>query len=151
MVPPTAGLKRLGLDSHIATRLPTEEFPSAVSQGAIGVCVRADDVRALQWVSALDHSPTRLAVTSERALLRRIEGGCQVPLGALARVMGDRLSLFAAVCSLDGTTLLSARGSAAATLPEAAALGIHLADELLERGAGRIIEQRRGGSKVEQR
>jgi hydroxymethylbilane synthase len=139
----TAGLKRLGLESHIAVRLATNEFPSAVSQGAIGVCVRADDVRALQCVSALDHTPTRLAVTAERALLRKIEGGCQVPLGALASLGGERLDLFAAVCSLDGKTFLSAADSASATPADAAALGVRLAEHLLDRGAGRLIEQQR--------
>ena len=140
----TAGLKRLGLERHIVAHLPAEAFPSAVSQGAIGICTRADDAEALRWLRPLDHLPTRLATTAERALLRRIEGGCQVPLGALATVDDGRLSLYAAVCSLDGAMMLRTRLSSAATLASAIALGESVADDLLTKGAGRIIEQQRG-------
>jgi hydroxymethylbilane synthase len=140
----TAGLKRLGLEGHISAHLPTEAFPSAVSQGAIGICARSDDAEALRWLRPLDHLPTRLATTAERALLRRIEGGCQVPLGALATVDDARLNLYAAVCSLDGSMMLRTKLSSAATLAGAIALGESVADDLLTKGAGRIIEQQRG-------
>jgi hydroxymethylbilane synthase len=109
----TAGLKRLGLDRHISAHLPTLDFPSAVSQGAIGVCARSSDAEALRWLQALDHGATRLAATAERALLRKIEGGCQVPLGALATLDGNSLHLYAAVCSLDGKQFISAEASVA--------------------------------------
>src|SRR6185295_2302568 len=79
-----------GLEQHITLRLPIEEVTPAVSQGAIGCCSRADDVEAARWMKPLDDQPARLATTAERALLRRIEGGCQVPLGALGRSTSAR-------------------------------------------------------------
>jgi hydroxymethylbilane synthase len=145
----TAGLLRLGLAAHIAARIESSVLPPAVSQGAIGVCARAGDESALQWLRSLDHGTTRVAVTAERALLRRIEGGCQVPLGALATLSGNRLTLRASVCALDGSvsmdcderTHLEGSGS---QLAAAAALGVYVAEKLLARGAGIIIaEQRR--------
>jgi hydroxymethylbilane synthase len=138
-----AGLKRLGLDSRITQHLPPEEFPPAVSQGAIGVCTRADDRRSSEWLQQLDHPLTRLATTAERALLERIEGGCQVPLGALATVSRSGIHLHAAVCALDGSQLLSASGDAPPTQAAAAALGVQLAAELLARGAGSLIAAER--------
>jgi hydroxymethylbilane synthase len=139
-----AGLKRLGLESRITQLLSTEEFPPAVSQGAIGVCARAGDARARMWTDPLDDPGTRLATTAERALLETIEGGCQVPLGALAEIRAATLRLHAAVCSLDGTRLLAASGEADATQGGARALGERLAAELLGRGAAELIAEERG-------
>ena len=141
----TAGLKRLGLDGRITAHLPAEDFPPAVSQGAIGVCCRADDQETMQWLAPLDDHATRIATTAERALLRRIEGGCQVPLGALARVEGDRLRMHAAVCTLDGTTMLRTEGEMPASVDDASRLGERLAEDLLAQGADRIIAQQRPG------
>ncbi len=139
----TAGLKRLGLEQHISERLSADEFPPAVSQGAIGVCVRASDAATLRWVAPLDDAATRLATSAERALLRRIEGGCQVPLGALGTVNGDLLHLNAAVCAQDGARMLQAAGKCAATLAEAVGLGRQLAEDLLSQGAGELIAAQR--------
>ena len=138
-----AGLKRLGLEHRITQHLSPEEFPPAVSQGAIGVCTRADDALARAWLQPLDDLPTRLATTAERALLQRIEGGCQVPLGALATATDQGIRLHAAVCALDGSRLLSAAGNAAATGPAAAALGVRLATELIANGASGLIAAER--------
>ncbi|MBV8740953.1 MAG: hypothetical protein JOZ12_04165, partial [Sinobacteraceae bacterium] len=101
------------------------------------------DLQALRWLESLDARDTRLATTAERALLRAIEGGCQVPVGALGSVRGERLQLQAAVCALDGSQLLSATGEAAAELTAAAELGRRLAQELLAQGAARLIAQER--------
>jgi hydroxymethylbilane synthase len=138
----TAGLKRLGLERHISAHLPTPDFPSAVSQGAIGVCARSSDDEAARWLQALDHRATRLAVTAERALLRKIEGGCQVPLGALATVNEGSLHLYAAVCSLDGSKFISAEATEEGN--DAIALGLQVAQQLLDQGAGAIIALQRG-------
>jgi len=138
-----AGLKRLGLEQRITEHLSAEEFPPAVSQGAIGVCTRADDALSRRWLQPLDDQPTRLATTAERALLERIEGGCQVPLGALATAAEGHLHLHAAVCALDGSRLLVAGGNAAATGPAATALGVRLAAELIADGAGSLIAAER--------
>jgi hydroxymethylbilane synthase len=140
-----AGLRRLGLEGHISELLPSEDFPSAVSQGVIGVACRADDAETLRWLRPLDDSPARLAATAERALLRRLEGGCQVPLGALGTSTANTLHLYAAVCALDGSEWLTARGQAPADVQEAVKLGQRLADELLAKGAGRLIAQERAG------
>jgi len=139
-----AGLRRLGLEANVSEHLSTEVFPPAVSQGVIGVCARASDAEALRWLKALDDPEARFASTAERALLRRLEGGCQVPLGALARLSGTSLRLHAAVCALDGSRMLAAQGEALATLENAAGLGQQLADELLSKGAGELIAHERG-------
>ncbi len=138
-----AGLKRLGLQDHLSELLLTDDFPPAVSQGVIGVCCRAGDEETLTWLRPLDDQAARLAATAERALLRRLEGGCQVPLGALGTAMGGALHLYAAVCALDGSEWLSARGEVDATRDQAAALGKRIAEELLAKGAARLIASER--------
>ena len=138
-----AGLKRLGLESRITQHLAPEEFPPAVSQGAIGVCTRADDRRSLDWVQPLDDPPTRLATAAERALLERIEGGCQVPLGALATTAGAAIRLHAAVCALDGSRLLRSSGEAEASPTGAVKLGVQLALDLIGAGAADLIAAER--------
>jgi hydroxymethylbilane synthase len=140
----TAGLTRLGLADRITAFLPLDQFTPAVSQGAIGCCTRADDAEALQWMAPLDNAAARLETTAERALLRRIEGGCQVPLGAIGRLQADRLTLFAAVCSTDGAVHVTAEGTCEPTLPAAEALGMRLAEQLIAQGASRIIASVRG-------
>lgn len=139
----TAGLKRLGLQEHVSEFLPPDDFPPAVSQGVVGVCCRADDVEALSWLRPLDDLQARLATTAERALLRRLEGGCQVPLGALGTAMGGALHLYAGVCALDGSEWLTARGEVEASVEQAKILGQRVADELLAKGAARLIASER--------
>jgi hydroxymethylbilane synthase len=142
----TAGLKRLNLAAPMTVPIAPAVMPPAVSQGAIGVCARVGDESVLSWLRALDHVPTRVVVTAERALLRRIEGGCQVPLGALATLDGGYLNLSASVCALDGTRSIDRREQlqwAQAPLESAAALGIWVADQLLAGGAASIITQQR--------
>ncbi len=139
-----AGLRRLGLEEHISELLQPEGFPPAVSQGVVGVCCRADDAETLRWLRPLDDLPARLATTAERALLRRLEGGCQVPLGALGTSAGGRLHLYAGVCALDGSEWLTASGESDATPGMAVTLGQRLADELVAKGAARLIAQERG-------
>jgi hydroxymethylbilane synthase len=142
----TAGLKRLDLAAHIASHIEPQIMPPAVSQGAIGVCARSGDEAARQWLRALEHPATRLAVTAERALLRRLEGGCQVPLGALATLHQEQLRLQASVCALDGSSFLDGQDQAptgAAPLAAAAALGVRVAEQLLARGAAGLIAQQR--------
>jgi len=137
----TAGLARLGLEGQITCELPLRQFPPAVSQGAIGVCTRVDDLHAKRWVAHLDDRAARLATTAERALLRSVEGGCQVPLGALATLVGEELHLHVSVCALDGSSLLTAEGSMEAHARNAELLGERLARELLAKGAERLIAQ----------
>ena len=139
-----AGLRRLGLEANISALLPTDNFPPAVSQGVIGVACRADDTETLRWLQSLDDHAARVAATAERALLRRLEGGCQVPLGALGTTSSDgQLHLYAAVCALNGSEWLTARGEANSTPEDAVALGQRIADELLAKGASRLIAHER--------
>lgn len=139
-----AGLARLELLEPVTAYLAPEVFAPAVSQGVIGICARAGDAATLRWLLPLDDREARLAASAERALLRRIEGGCQVPLGALATVNDRMLRLQATVCALDGRRHVAAEGSGPATVADAIALGQRVADELLARGAGELIARERG-------
>lgn len=134
-----AGVKRLGLEARISAYLPFEVFLPAVSQGAIGVQIRAGDEWTGRWVASLDHHATRVGTASERALLRRLEGGCQVPVGAYGELLGGTVRLRGAVCSLDGRR--SVTGEMAGPPKEAENLGRGLAEDLLARGGAQILEK----------
>jgi hydroxymethylbilane synthase len=137
-----AGVHRLGRTEHVVEHLALDRFLPAVAQGAMAVQTRAADPGTRRWVAALDHPPTRVATAAERALLRRLEGGCQIPVGALGELEDGRLLLRGEVCALDGRDHVAGRlaGEPAA----AEQLGGELADELLARGAGRILDAIRG-------
>jgi hydroxymethylbilane synthase len=137
-----AGLNRLGLGDRIDTLLAPDSFLPAPGQGALAVEIRADDEATRRLVEPLDDAATRAATTAERALLRRLEGGCQVPVGALAELRGGRLHLAAVVCSLDGKAVVEGHREGAPA--DAAALGEALAEELLENGARQILAAIRG-------
>lgn len=132
-----AGLKRLDLAGRISQPLDFDQCPSAVGQGAVAVTVRDGDPHATRWTEPLNHTATRVAVTAERAMLRRLEGGCQVPVGALAAVAQGQVTLRAAVCSIDGKTFIPAEevGSESA----AAGVGERAAEKLLAAGAAHIL------------
>lgn len=132
-----AGVKRLEMSDRITDYLPAEILLPAVSQGAIGVQLRADDERVARWIRPLDHAATGAATSAERALLRELEGGCQVPLGAHATVDGGAVTLTAVVCSLDGAR--SVEGRRSGPVAEAESLGRGLAMELVEAGAEAIM------------
>ena len=132
-----AGLTRLGLENRIAAALSIEEMIPAVGQGALAIETRADDHGVLAAIGPLNHAPSERAVACERALLGRLEGGCQVPIGAHAVVDGDGLHLQAYVGSVDGKRHLrrEARGD------QAEELGLALAEEMLGMGADAIIRE----------
>jgi hydroxymethylbilane synthase len=133
----SAGLRRLGLAGRISAAIDTEEMLPAVSQGALGIETRDGDAETNALVSRLDDTRTRAAVLAERALLRALGGGCQVPIAAHATVKGDVLRLDGLVASLDGREVIRDRieGDAA----EAAHVGEALAARMLERGAGVLL------------
>ena len=133
----SAGLKRLDLADRISQPLEFDDCPSAVSQGAVAVTIREGDDAVARWTAPLDHQATRIAVTAERALLRRLEGGCQVPVGGLASVDGGRVVLRAAACSIDGLDFMHTEESGAPG--DAAAIGTRAADVLLGKGAAHIL------------
>ena len=130
-----AGLKRLGWTARIAEYLPIEQSCPAVGQGALAIETRED----FHLADVLDVAEVRLAVTAERAVLRHLGGGCQVPIGAHAMVTGDQLSLRAVVISPDGTRLIRRESSGLAT--EAEAIGGAMAAELLAAGAQSILDE----------
>jgi len=132
-----AGVNRLGFASRITQMLDPEIMLPAVGQGALGIEVRMRDPQTAQLVAPLDDSETRTCVTAERALLRELQGGCQVPLGALARIERDQLHLEAAVFSADGRDF--ARRDVVSPRSEARAAGERLARMLIEAGADRLL------------
>ncbi len=144
----TAGLVRLGLDRRIGERLsPTIMLP-APGQGALAVTARAGDDEAIAVVrQAMHHRPTALAVTAERMFLRHLEGGCQVPVAALAIIDGDGLRLQGRVVSLDGKQMVEGRieiDGIDETSAEAA--GHDLAERLVRDGAAAILADVRAAS-----
>ena len=134
-----AGLDRLGLSKRISEVLAPEVFMPAVGQGAIAVECRLKDTEAGDLLGPLDDAETRTAIIAERALLAALQGGCQVPLGAWARVERGELVLDACVTSVDGTQYVKQR--AAAPPDQAAQLGEHMARMLIEAGARDILEE----------
>jgi hydroxymethylbilane synthase len=148
MVLARAGIARLGMLDRTGEVLSAELFLPAVGQGALGVEVREEDMRVRAIVEELNHEPTQRSTAAERALLHRLEGGCQIPIGAYARVEAAegaeaRLTLDALVGSLDGTTVI--RDRAVGSIGEAEQLGIALADMLLRAGADQILQEIRSG------
>lgn len=133
-----AGLDRLGLSARITEILAPEIMLPAVGQGTMGIEVRIEDDETVRLTLPLNDSATEHAVTAERALLQRLEGGCQVPLGAWARIESqNELVLDAAVFSADGTD--SVRHQISGPPRDAAALGKQLAENLLDAGADAIL------------
>jgi hydroxymethylbilane synthase len=133
-----AGLDRLGLSQRIAEILAPEVCMPAVGQGAIAVEARLKDAEAQEIVASLDDQETRSAIIAERALLSAMQGGCQVPLGAWARMERGELLMEACVCSIDGLRYIKERASG--PVDEAAQIGEGLARQLLQAGAMEILE-----------
>ncbi len=132
-----AGVLRLGWEDRIAEYLDPADWLPAVGQGALAIVAREDDEPVLSRLRPLHHDHTAAAVAAERALLRALEGGCQVPIGALAELRDGRVVLDGLVAAPAGESIL--RASADAAPAEAEALGRRLAAELLARGAGEIL------------
>lgn len=136
-----AGLHRLGLNARVSQVIPFDIMLPAVGQGAVAVEVRDrdDDVREL--TASLDDIPTRTCITGERAFLRRLEGGCQVPIGAHATLENGQLTLEGMVGSLDGCVIY--RKKAHGPIAEAESLGIFLAETLISQGAAKLLNENR--------
>lgn len=103
-----AGLVRLGLEAHISQTFPLDDVLPAPAQGALAVQCRAADGAMRERLAALDHAPTRQAVTAERTMLHALGGGCSVPVGAVATVLGDGVSLTGVVFDMRGGPALRA-------------------------------------------
>ena len=132
-----AGVERLNLKKHISSFIPTNDILPAVGQGALGIEIHEDNKFVEEILQSLHHEETYKAVIAERALLRTLEGGCQVPIGALAEVKSTGLYLDAVVGSLDGSVTYRKKIRGSKNDPEK--LGISLAKDLLKAGAKNIL------------
>lgn len=139
MVLAQAGLKRMGFEEEVTEVLEPQIMLPAVGQGALAIEVREDNKAVREMVRVLNHPPTQQSILAERALMRRLEGGCQVPVGALGMVVDEQISLKAMVASLDGRKMV--RDEVAGPLEQAEGLGVELAEKLLSQGADAILAE----------
>jgi hydroxymethylbilane synthase len=133
-----AGLKRLGLADRITEIISEHVVLPAIGQGALGLEVRKDDRRTRNLLQNLNHEPTQVTVTAERAFLKELGGGCQVPIAALCRVDKTQIHLRAMVADLDGSRMV--QDEMTADRSQASEMGAALGRRLLEAGAGEILE-----------
>ncbi len=133
-----AGVVRLGLEEKIGETIGIDRMVPAVGQGALGIEIRDGETALVELLSVIASDATTFATNAERAFLRRLEGGCQVPIGAHGRIEAGRLHLDGLVASLDGTQVY--RGKVSGAPGEAAGLGLGLAETLLKGGAGKALE-----------
>ena len=143
-----AGLKRLGLEEKITEIIPPEVSLPAIGQGALGIETRMGDMEVEEQIRFLNDNDSSIAVSAERAFLKKLEGGCQVPVAAFARMVETTLRIDGLVGGVDGKILIKdhVEGS-----PEAAEeLGTNLAEILLSKGAREILDEiyRRSGPTI---
>ena len=134
-----AGVKRLGYSQRITEMIPPDISVPAIGQGAVGIECRVDDPFINNLLSKLDHKDTSICVKAERSFLKKLEGGCQVPIGAYAQIKDGTLTMDGLVGSLDGKTLIKEKIQGR---PEdAESLGTQLAERLLAKGAKEILDE----------
>jgi hydroxymethylbilane synthase len=131
-----AGLRRLGLAHRISSPIPIEKMMPAVGQGAIGIETRADDAGCRKIVQKLNHDPTRFACIAERAMLRALGGGCQLPIAGHAVVFYNELRIDGLIAAKDGKEVI--RDHVSGNIDEAEILGTQLGQRLLQSG-GRLL------------
>jgi hydroxymethylbilane synthase len=134
-----AGLKRMALSHVISEYLEPDKVLPAVGQGALGIETRVDDVFTNEMVASLAHQPTMITVSAERAFLKRLEGGCQVPIGAYATLEGGELILTGMVADLEGQRLI--RKELRGEPQQAEIIGERLAELVLESGGAEILAE----------
>lgn len=134
-----AGLQRLDMSDRIDQILPKEISLHAVGQGALGIECRAGDEEIISLLKAIEHNSTRDRCLAERAFLRDLEGGCQVPIGVNSELDGDRLTLTGIVASVDGQRIVKDTVTGSTEDPES--IGTELADKLREQGAQEILNE----------
>lgn len=137
-----AGLTRLGMKDVIVERFGVREFVPAPCQGAIATMCRADDDAMIDMLKQIEDRRSRSEVIAERALIKKLEGGCRFPIGAVAVTNDDRLTLYASVFSADGSQNIKIKSTGKLNSPEK--LGIKVADTLLKKGAMELAEGWRG-------
>jgi len=134
-----AGLKRLGFTGQVAEYLDVELSIPAIGQGALGIECRLADPVITETIAFFNHPATSFAVRAERALLKRCQGGCQVPIAAHGTVSGNELRLVGLIASVDGSR--SVRGEISGPAEKCEQLGADLADRLLAEGGKAILEE----------
>lgn len=134
-----AGLKRMQLANRIRYYFAPEEILPAAGQGALGIECREDDEGVLALIAGLDHAKTKACVMAERALCRRLEGGCTVPIGAYAQCHDDHLHLRGLIANAQGTRIL--RTEQRGTQAQAEQLGYQAAVSLIEQGGEAILRE----------
>lgn len=135
-----AGLTRLGQQRAITEILHADLMLPAPGQGAIAVQCRSDDTATLETLARIDHAPTRLCVSAERAFLQQLQAGCSLPVSAFARIDGEQIFLTGRVNSRDGQKTITVRGHA--PLDENISLGIQLAKEAFAQGAAELLQEK---------
>ncbi|MFW9603922.1 MAG: hydroxymethylbilane synthase [Trichlorobacter sp.] len=134
-----AGLNRLGFSDAATELLSVDLSIPAIGQGALGLECRLDDHETRAMLSFLNHSETAAAVSAERALLKRCEGGCQVPIAAHATVSNGVMTLTGLIGSVNGATIVKAERHG--SMDDAVQIGTELADQLLNQGGRQILEE----------
>lgn len=135
----SAGLIRLGFEDRIKNFIDTHLSLPAIGQGAVGIECRENDDRILSYINPLNHETTHICVSAERALNERLEGGCQVPIGGFAQLDNGSIHLRGLVGQPDGSEMI--KGEVHGSAADAERLGRELADDLLSRGARKILDE----------
>jgi len=135
----SAGLNRLGWANRITEEISHDILLPAMGQGALGIETRLDDAKTYDLVSALIHEQTNYAVTAERSLVGRLDGGCQVPIGAYAKIVDNLITLKGLVASLDGEIIY--RSENVGPVDDAINIGQALGSKLIKMGANEILEK----------
>jgi len=142
-----AGVRRLGMAERVTEYIPVDVCLPATCQGSLGIEIRRRDEETRRLLAPFVHHPTAVAVTAERAFLRTLEGGCQVPIAGLATVGGGMVAMEGLVGTIDGTRLIRERMEGAEG--DAERLGVDLAHLILDKGGREILDEvyRQGGGR----
>jgi len=133
-----AGVKRLGLENLITEYLDENIMLPAVGQGALCIEIRKDDYNIMKFADSLDHSVTRAVVMGERAFLKRLEGGCQIPIAGHGKAENKMFTISGLVADLEGKTMI--KETLSGPLSSSESIGTAIADKLLSRGAKKILD-----------
>ena len=134
-----AGVKRLGFEENVTEIILPEISLPAIGQGALGIETRMDDKEVEGQIRFLNDQDSSIAITAERAFLKKLEGGCQVPIAAFARIFGTTLHIDGLIGTIDGKRLI--RHHLEGPIEKAESLGVELAEILLGKGAKEILDE----------
>ena len=134
-----AGLERLNIANQITESLPLEQFPSAAGQGAIAVTAKEGNTELITLLQSIEDPDSKAEITAERSLVLKLEGGCRVPIGAVAKAQGNQLTLWGSIFSLNDQRKISAQANG--TLNQAKEIGTTVGEELIKQGAEEFEKQ----------